>query len=84
VFFGGRRWSIYAGPDPCCNTSGSPTTFSGSARDDRRWQFGVTQTFELTGNTSLSLQLRRDIVSSNLSIYRYTSDSFLADMKVRF
>jgi hypothetical protein len=84
VVFGSRAWSIYEGPDPCCNTSGSTTTVSNSARDDRHWRFGLAQTFQLTGNTALTLQLQRDIVSSNLPIYGYSSDSLIADLKVRF
>jgi hypothetical protein len=84
AFFGSRSWSIYAGPDPCCNTSGSAASPSSSARDDRHWRFGVAQTFGLTDSTTLALQFQRDIVSSNLPIYGYTSNSFLADLKVRF
>ncbi len=83
VVFGSRAWSIYAAPDPCCNTSGTPV-FSPSARDDRHWRFGITQSFQLTGNMAVVAQLQRDIVSSNLSIYGYTSDSALIDLKVRF
>jgi hypothetical protein len=84
VLYGSRTWSIYEAPDPCCNTSGSSTMFSTSARDDRHWRFGFTQSFQLTANTALVAQLQRDIVSSNLPLYAYTSDSLLVDLKVSF
>jgi hypothetical protein len=84
VLYGSRTWSIYEAPDPCCNTSGSSTMSSTSARDHRHWRFGFTQSFQLTGNTALVTQLQRDIVSSNLPLYRYTSNSFLVDLKVSF
>jgi hypothetical protein len=84
VIYGSRTWSIYEGPDPCCNTNSSPGMFSTSARDDRHWRFGITQSFQLTGNTAFVTQLQRDIVSSNLPLYGYSSDSFLAALKVSF
>jgi hypothetical protein len=84
VFFGSRTWSIYEGPDPCCNTSGSATMLSLSARDDRHWRFGITQSFPITTDAVLVTQLQRDIVSSNLPIYGYTSNSFVVDLKIRF
>jgi fibronectin-binding autotransporter adhesin len=84
VVYGSRTWSIYEAPDPCCNTSGSSTMFSTSARDDRHWRFGITQSFQLTANTALVTQLQRDIVSSNLPLYGYSSDSLLVDLKVSF
>jgi len=84
VIYGSRTWSIYDGPDPCCNTSGSSTMVSTSARNDRHWRFGITQSFQLTANTALVGQLQRDIVSSNLPLYGYSSDSLLVDLKVSF
>jgi hypothetical protein len=84
VVFGSRSWSIYAAPDPCCNTSGSAVVFSPSARDDRHWRFGVTQSFQVTGGIAVILQVQRDIVSSNLPIYGYTSNSVLIGPQIRF
>ena len=82
--FGSRSWAIYQSPDPCCNTSGSSVFFSPSSRDDRHWRFGITQTFQVYKNIALVVQAQRDIVSSNLPIYGYTSDSFLVGPQIRF
>jgi hypothetical protein len=84
VVFGGRTWSDYHQPDPCCNTSGSALFFSPSSRLDRHWRFGITQTFDIASNVSLVLQAQRDVVSSNLSIYAYTSNSVLIGPQIRF
>jgi hypothetical protein len=84
TLFGSRSWSIYASPDPCCNTSGSPFFFSPSSRDDRHWRFGLTQAFQVTDNLAIILQAQRDIVSSNLPIYAYTSNSVLIGPQIRF
>jgi hypothetical protein len=82
--FGSRSWAIYQSPDPCCNTSGSSLVFSPSDRFDRHWRFGVTQSFQVASNIAIVLQAQRDIVSSNLSIYGYTSDSVLIGPQIRF
>jgi hypothetical protein len=79
-----RVWTYYAAPDPCCNTSGSPFFFSDSSRFDRHWRFGVTQAFQITGNTAIVAQVQRDIVSSDLPIYGYTSNSILIGPQIRF
>ena len=84
ALFGARSWAIYQSPDPCCNTSGSSVIFSPSDRFDRHWRFGVTQSFEVTPNIAIILQAQRDIVSSNLSIYGYTSNSVLLGPQLRF
>lgn len=85
TLFGSRSWSIYGGPDPCCNTNSDPTNFfSPSTRDDRHWRFGLTQAFQITGNLAVVAQVQRDIVSSNLPIYAYTSNSFLIGPQIRF
>jgi hypothetical protein len=84
VVFGSRSWSIYAAPDPCCVTGGSLFAPSFSSRDDRHWRFGVTQTFQVSANMAVVLQVQRDIVSSNLSIYGYTSNSVLVGPQIRF
>ena len=76
----GRAWADYAAPDPCsCNDTGGLST-----RRDRRWRFGVTQSFQLRDNIAIVLQLQRDIVSSNLTLYRYTSNSALIGPQFRF
>ena len=81
--YGSRLWSIYDAPDPCCNTS--PTLFfSPSTRDDRRWRFGLTQGFQVADNIELIVQLQRDIVSSNLSLYGYSSNSVVFGPQIRF
>jgi hypothetical protein len=84
VVFGSRSWAVYQSPDPCCNTSGSSLFFSPSDRFDRHWRFGVTQSLQVAQNIAVVLQLQRDIVSSNLPIYGYTSDSVLIGPQIRF
>ena len=78
-----RSWAIYQGPDPCCNTSGT-SVFSPSSRDDRRWRFGITQGVHITDNIELIVQAERDIVSSNLPLYGYTSNSVVVGPQIRF
>jgi tetratricopeptide (TPR) repeat protein len=83
--FLGRAWSIYASPDPCCNTSGNPeTSFSTSSQLTQRWRFGLTEAVPVTERLSVVLQLERDIVSSNLPIYAYTSSSVVFGPQIRF
>jgi hypothetical protein len=84
TFLVGRSYSNYAAPDPCCNTSGSPLVFIPATRFDRRWRFGLTQGFQVSETVSLILQLQRDIVSSNLSLYAYTNNSVLGGVQIRF
>jgi len=84
TFLVGRSYSNYAAPDPCCNTSGTPLIFSTSRRFDRRWRFGITQSFQVGENVSIVVQLQRDIVSSNLPLYAYTSNSLLVGPQIRF
>jgi hypothetical protein len=81
--YGSRLWSLYDAPDPCCNTSGT-STFSPSSRDDRHWRFGITHGVQVTDNIELIVQFQRDIVSSNLSLYGYTSNSVLFGPQIRF
>jgi len=82
--FASRTWSFYDAPDPCCDTSTNPAIVSGSDRFDRHWRFGVTQNFPVTPNISIVLQVERDIVSSNLPIYGYTSNTVLLGPQIRF
>ena len=82
TFFGSRSYANYASPDPCCNTS--PTGFGTSDRYDRHWRFGVSQAVQLWDNVDLVGQFQRDIVSSNLSLYAYTSNSILLGPQIRF
>ena len=84
TFVVSRSYSIYQAPDPCCNTSSNPLVFSTSSRDDRHWRFAVTQIFQVASNIDLVLQAQRDVVSSNLSIYAYTSNSVLVGPQIRF
>jgi tetratricopeptide (TPR) repeat protein len=83
-FYLGRVWGNYAAPDPCCNTSGNPNLFLTSDRNDRRWRFGITQAFRVAADIAIVLQVQRDIVSSNLSLYAYTSNSVLVGPQIRF
>ncbi len=82
--FLGRSWAYYAAADPCCNTSSTPGFFSPSTRFDRHWRFGVTQSFQVSDNIAAVVQLQRDVVSSNLSLYGYTSNSILVGPQIRF
>jgi hypothetical protein len=84
TFVVSRAYSIYQSPDPCCSTNSDPLIFSASSRDDRRWRFGITQIFQVASNIDLVLQLQRDIVSSNLPLYAYTSNSVLVGPQIRF
>ena len=79
-----RLWSLYQSPDPCCNTSSDPTIFVPGKRHDRRWRFGITQAVPVTDNVALVVQFQRDIVSSNLSLYAYTSNSVLIGSQIKF
>jgi hypothetical protein len=82
--FGSRSWGLYNSPDPCCVTGGTAFAPSFSDRDDRHWRVGLTQTFPVTDRISVIAQLQRDIVSSNLPIYAYTSDSALIGAQIKF
>lgn len=84
TLFGSRVWSNYASPDPCCSTSGNPAVFSPSSRLDRHWRFGINQIIPVTRSVDIVMQFQRDIVSSNLPLYAYTSNSVLGGLKIRF
>jgi tetratricopeptide (TPR) repeat protein len=83
TFFLSRSWALYNAPDPCCNTSGT-AVFSPSTRHDRHWRFGFTNALVVSPSTAIILQVQRDVVSSNLPIYGYTSDSVIIGPQVRF
>lgn len=74
-----RLYSIYAAPDPCCMTGGGV-----SSRDDRRWRFGIVEGMQVADNVELILQVERDVVSSNLSLYAYTSNSVVVGSQIKF
>jgi tetratricopeptide (TPR) repeat protein len=74
----------YDAPDPCCNTSGNPLVVGLSRRLDNRWQFGISQTFQVSHSVAVLVQVERDIIGSNLPIYAYTSDSVLVGPQIRF
>ena len=82
--FGSRSWGIYNAPDPCCVTGGTAFAPGFSDRDDRHWRFGVTQAFPVNDRFTLIAQIQRDIVSSNLPIYAYTSNSALIGAQIKF
>jgi len=81
---GSRLWSMYQSPDPCCNTSSNPAIFVPAQRHDRRWRFGIAQAVPVADNVALVLQYQRDIVSSNLSLYAYTSNAVLVGSQIKF
>ncbi len=88
--FLGRAWSIYAAPDPCCvtGTQFDPVTNTitefFSSQLTQRWRFGITEAVPVTRRIAIVVQLERDIVSSNLPIYGYTSNSVLLGPQIRF
>ena len=85
TFLIGRSYAHYATPDPCCNTSNNPLLFfTPSRRYDRHWRFGITQNIQIADSVSLIVQLQRDVVSSNLPLYAYTSNSLLVGPQFRF
>jgi len=84
TLFVSRSWANYSGPDPCCNTSGNPLVFIPAARFDRHWRFGVTHSFQVGEASAIVIQLQRDVVSSNLPLYAYTSNSILIGPQFRF
>jgi tetratricopeptide (TPR) repeat protein len=82
TFFVSRSWANYAAPDPCCVTSASTGGFS--TRLDRRWRFGVSEAIQVTSDVAVLVQLQRDIVSSSVPIYAYSSNSILVGPQIRF
>lgn len=69
-----RTWSLYEATDP----------FFATTRRDRRWRVGLAENFQLTERLSLTLQFQRDIVSSDQSLFAYTSNSVLLGPQIRF
>lgn len=85
TLFLSRSYAGYDSPDPCCVTGvAADGSVSFSNRHDRRWRFGLTQSFQVLDNLAVVVQLQRDIVSSNLELYRYTSNTVLAGPQIRF
>jgi hypothetical protein len=84
VVFGSRSWGLYNAPDPCCVTGGTAFAPNFSNRFDRHWRVGLTQTFPIDDRISVIAQVQRDIVSSNLPIYAYTSNSALIGAQIKF
>ncbi len=84
TFFGNAAFSDYAAPQfapaspPLFGTEIFPT------RHDTHWRFGLTQSFLMRPDLAVVLQVQRDIVSSNIGLYAYTSDSILIGPQVRF
>jgi tetratricopeptide (TPR) repeat protein len=87
-----RSYGEYDAADPCCVTgTGLVATPAGlvpvntfSQRHDKRWRFGFTQSFQILDNFAIVVQAQRDVVSSNLSLYHYTSNTVLAGPQIRF
>jgi len=82
--WGSRLWSFYGAPDPCCNTSSTPFMVDESDQRTRHWRFGVTQIVQVSDDLGIFAQFGRDIVSSNLPFYAYTSNSVLIGPQFRF
>lgn len=77
--YASRLYSVYFAPDPCCIVGGGFST-----RDDRRWKFGIIQGVQVTDSIELIAQFERDIVSSNLPLYGYTSNSVVIGPQIKF
>jgi tetratricopeptide (TPR) repeat protein len=71
-----HSWADYAAPDPCCGVANN--------RFDRHLRFAIAQSLPITHDVSVVMQLQRDIVSSNVSLYHYTSNSALLGTQIRF
>ncbi len=71
-----RSWAPYAAPDPCCAVT--------SNRYDQHWRFGIAQTLPLTNDVAIVMSVQRDIASSNVPLYHYTSDSVMVGSQIRF
>jgi tetratricopeptide (TPR) repeat protein len=84
TLFGSRSWGFYNAPDPCCVTGGTALAPGFSDRFDRHWRFGLTQTFTINDTFAVIAQLQRDIVSSDLPIYAYTTNSALIGAQIKF
>lgn len=84
TFYASHSWAYYEAPDPCCNSSGSAAISLPSTRRDGDWRFGVTQSIPVTDTMAVVVQVQRDILSSNLQLYGYTSTSALAGLKILF
>ena len=55
-----------------------------SSQLTQRWRFGVTETWPVTPRIAIVVQVGRDIVSSNLSLYAYNNTSVLIGPQIRF
>jgi len=84
ALFGSRSWGYYEAPDPCCSTSSDLLSPGFSNRYDRHWRIGLSETFPVNDTVAIVAQLQRDVVSSNLPIYAYTSNSGLVGVQIRF
>jgi tetratricopeptide (TPR) repeat protein len=71
-----RSWAPYAAADPCCAVT--------SDRYDQHWRFGIAQTLPLTSTVAIVMSVQRDIASSNVPLYHYTSDSVMVGSQIRF
>jgi hypothetical protein len=72
----GRFHDYYGGPDPTIDPD--------ATRHDRRWRFGVSESFALGSDVALIAQAQRDIVSSSLPNFAHTNWSFLIGPQFRF
>jgi hypothetical protein len=84
TLYGNVAFSEYAAPEfappglPLFGAEIFPT------RHDAHWRYGLTQSFPVRPDIAVVLQLQRDILSSNIGIYAYTSDSVLVGPQIRF
>jgi hypothetical protein len=75
-FVAGRSYTLFDAPNPTIDPD--------VTRFDRRWRFGIAQTFGLTAAIDLVVQLQRDIVSSTLPNFAFTNSSILLGPQLRF
>lgn len=75
-FYGSRAVALYDAPNPAVDID--------ATRADRRWRFGAIETVPVADDVALIVQIQRDIVSSTLPNFAYSSISVLFGPQVRF
>ena len=71
-------------PTPAAIPAAVRFSFPPATSYDRRWRIAINHSITLAPNLALIIQAQRDIVSSNLSLYGYTSNSVLVGPQIRF
>ena len=78
------RLELLRGARPVLQHQRQPAVPGLSTQLTQRWRFGITQTFQVSRNIAIVLQVQRDIVSSNLPLYAYTNNSVLLGPQINF